>query len=594
MFCRRPATRAKASTAASRCWPLLVALLSGAAPSFADDSLVRDIRQEFGSSLPVVEALVPGYRRPAAPPASLAVGNFVPADDSLLMHSFAIGDVLRWRIQFVPTVKLTMPSAFSTATDSAVDREPYDPVLATPEHFAGLNKTLGIANGLTGSLSRDGEHIVIDARLIATAGGETRSSRTWRATEQTLPAALIAISTWVYDELGVTLSADERAYLEDETSLRPEALAAFVRNMEAVTVGDLPARKAAIAGLRKAHPHLAILVAYELYARDYPTTPQEVTEHLAQSKAARTAFPKHGGVALESYRTIAAATLDEHQTAKHIRGLRDLASDSRDDPMILLNLAIAHGDQGDYFKAVAIGLEVVERWPDYYRAWWILGNLVNERSWQVRGEGYLREISAADRKRFRRLAALGDRLTDVAIRMHGRNADLWQSKVNGIGTREGYSARLMAAFEEGVRVAPEHRPIYDNALNYAQDKWGGNASARRRIITLAEANNPDAAWPKMMRSKYAGDFSGLRGLSDDFMDDPDVRRILENPTTWQILFVLIVALMVLYSYVSAWRARRAAAADAYVYRDDGDHGQRSNRELTPEQKLDQLQRGPYQ
>lgn len=590
MFCRRRTTRARLSGTVSRCRSLLVLSFFGAAPSLANDSLLREVRQEFGNTLPPIEVLVPDYRRPELPQETLAVGSFLPADDSLLMHSFAIGEILRWRIQFVPTVKLTMPSAFATTIDAAVDREPYDPVLATTAHFAGLHRTLGVANGLTGSLARDGEHLVIEARLIDSQSGETQSSRTWRATEPELAEALVGISTWVYDELGVELSADKRAYLEDETSLRPEAIAAFVRNVEALGVGDLTTRKALIAELREAHPRFPILVAYELYARNYPATPQEVSEQLAQSNAARRAFPQYGGVALESYRTVATGTLDEHQAIKHLRGLRDLAAANPDDPMILLNLATAHGDQGDYFNAVAIGLEVAERWPDHYRAWWILGNLVNERSWQVRGQGYSREIPPADRKRFRRLAALSDRLTDVAIGMHGRNADLWQSKINGIGTREGYSARLMAAFEEGARVAPAHRPIYANALNYAQDKWGGNASARRQIITLAEANNPDAAWPKMMRSKHADDFNGLQGISDALMDDLDVRRILENPTTWQILFVLIVGVMVLSSYVSA---RRAAAADAYAYRDDDSGGERSGRELTPEEKLEQLQRGPY-
>jgi tetratricopeptide (TPR) repeat protein len=566
-----------------RCLIIVLSMLVAVAPATADDALIREIRHTFGDRLSPIETLVPGYERPATPAPSLAVGDFLPADESLRTQSFAIGEVLRWRIQFVPTVKLTMPSAFSTATDSGVDREPYDPVLATPEHFTGLHTTFGIETGLTGTLSRAGDEFVIDAALIDIVTGEKRTEKSWRATPDDLPAALIGISGWVYDELGVALGAAERAYLEDETSIPTAAIATYVEHYEDLNLGNLAARRALIAELREAHPDFPLLVAYELNAREYPTTLREVSEQLQISKKARNEFPDHGGVALESYRTLAAETLDKRQAAKHINGLRELAAANPNDPMILINLASAYREQGDHLKGISVNIEIVERWPDIYRAWWVLGNLVNERSAQLRGEGFWRDIPRPAQERFKLLAVMSDRLTDQAIAMHGKNGGLWVSKLNGIGIREGYSARLMDAFDQAAKVAPNREQIYTNALNYSLNQWGGNASARRHIIELAETNNPDAAWPRFMRAQHEADFTGLEGLTGRTRDDVQL---------WQILLVLIAGGTALSIYTSMRRARRVTATDTDEngYRKYRDEGRAVRREETPEEMLKRVKR----
>jgi tetratricopeptide (TPR) repeat protein len=569
---------------------ITLSLLVAVAPATADDALTREVRHEFGDRLSPIDTLIPGYERPATPAPSLAIGDFLPADDSLWIQSFVIGEVLRWHIQFVPTVKLTMPAAFSTAIDSGVKREEYEPVLATPEHFSGLRTTFGIENGVTGTLSRVGNAFVIDAALIDTVTGSARAERSWRATLDELPAALIGISSWVYDELGVTLSAAEQGYLEEDTSISAAAIAAYIDNYEDLNFGDLAARQALIRELRAEYPAFALFSAYELYARDYPTSLREVSEHIQLSKSAREAFPDHGGVALESYRTLSAETLDEYEAEKFLNGLRELAAANPGDPMILINLAAAYGDQGDYFKAISVIVEVVERWPDNYRAWWVLGNLVNERSWQVRGQGIWRDIPRTAQERFKLLAFLSDRLTDKAISMNGRNGNLWISKLNGIGSRDGYSDRLMDAFEKAAAVAPNHEQIYANALNYSLNRWGGNAAARRHIIELAETNNPDATWPKFMRSRHEADFAGLEGLADALKDELEVWRLLENPTFWKLLFALIAGILALFGYISARRMRHATATNEHGYRDYREHGRVTRREETPEEMLERVHR----
>jgi tetratricopeptide (TPR) repeat protein len=388
----------------------------------------------------------------------------------------------------------------------------------------------------------------------------------------------------------VTLSAAERSYLENDKSISAAAIAAYIDNYEDLNFGDLPARQALIAELRAEYPAFALFVAYELYAREYPTSLREVNEQVQLSKRAREAFPDHGGVALESYRTLSAETLDEYEAEKFVNGLRELAAANPGDPMILINLAAAHGDQGDYFKAISVIVEVVERWPDNYRAWWVLGNLVNEQSWQVRGQGVWREIPRTAQERFRLLAFMSDRLTDKAIAMNGINGNLWISKLNGIGSRDGYSDRLMDAFEKAVAVAPNNDTIYANALNYSLNRWGGNAAARRHIIELAETNNPDAAWPKFMRSHHEADFAGLDTLAENVVDEFNLRRFLDDPAFWQVLFGVIVGIVGLVIFFSRRRVQRAKARREYGYTDHRDERRPFRREETPDEMLERVRR----
>ncbi len=571
---------------------VLGSLLLAVAPVLADSALIREVRHEFSGRLPAIERAVPGYERPATRAPGLAVGDFLPADDSLQIWSRAIGSTLRRRIQYVPSIKLRMPHPPFTGIDTAVDSDPRAPLLATPAHFKGLHATLGIETVLTGTLGRDGDEFVIDAALVDSVSGEQRAGNSWRATSESLPAAIIAISSWVYDELGVDLAAAERAYLEDPATLRADALEAFVANYEDLSLADMVVRQELSAELREAYPHFAPFVTYEMYARAYPTNLSEVRAQLEGSKQARRDFPGNAGVVASSYAHVPFDVLEEHEKTRHLDALRVLVVENPDDPMTMIDLAATYGKNGDYFSALAVILEATERWPDYYRTWWVLGNLVNERAWQVRGTGLWREIPTVAQDRFRLLSFIADRITDKAISMHGKNGLLWQTKINGIGSREGYSARLMAAFEAGAKVAPHHEPIYSNALNFAQNKWGGNASARRRIITLAEENNPDASWPKFLRSNHEADFVGLEGLADALTDEFKRRRILENPVFWQILFGVIAGIMALSIWISMRRTRRAMAADTdgYGYRRYRDEGRPVSRELTPEEKLRQVRR----
>lgn len=570
---------------ACRLFVLLLALMA-ANDVLADDEFIRQVRHEFAGELYPLEKLLPGYERPATKAPSFAVGDFIADDEPLRDWSFAIGDILRWRIQYVPTVHLTMPSAYYTALDAGVDRESFDPIMATPEHFKGLHRAMGIETVLTGTMARDGEEFLIDAALVGAASGEQRAARSWRATTGQLPAALIEISAWVYDELGVELGATERAYLEDRSTLTPAAVIAYVDNYENLNLTDLVVRQDILVDLREAHPNFTIFGLYALHAKSYPTNLREARANLEMSYQARADFPGHAGIALESYRSMDLTSLEEHEIEKRRNGLRDLVVENPHDPMIMINFANAWGDQGDIHEGISLNLEISERFPDNYRAWWGLGWLVSRHAWQARGKTMWSEVPESARETFQLMSYLSDQIIDKAIAMNDKNGSLWVMKLSGIGSNGGYSSELMATFEAAAAVAPTHEPVYATTLNFSQNKWGGNAAARRRVIELAAENNPDAAWPRFMRQAHEADFMGIEGLADAVRDELEVRRILENPLFWKLLFALIAAIIVLSIYVSMRRATR----NMTMPQDDNRYDRVPRGDLTPDEMLELVKR----
>jgi hypothetical protein len=568
----------------------LLALLIGSAQVCADDQFIRQVRHEFAGELYPLDKLAPGYKRPATKAPSFAVGDFLTDDDALRDWSFAIGDILRWRIQYVPTVHLTMPAAYYTALDAGVDREQFDPVMATPEHFKGLNKAMGIETVLTGTLARDGDEFAIDAALVNSDSAEPRAARSWRATPEQMPAALIEISGWVYDELGVELDTAERAYLEDRSTLTSEAIATYVENYADLNLTDLVVRQDSLVTLREAHPKFTLFGLYALHAKSYPTNLREARANLELSYQARKDFPGHVGIALESYRSMDLNSLEEHEIEKRRNGLRDLVVANPHDPMIMINFANAWGEQGDIHEGISLGLEIAERWPDNYRAWWGLGWLVSAHAWVVRGETMWSEVPQDARKTFKLMSFLSDQIIDKAIAMNDKHGALWVMKLSGIGSNGGYSSELMDTFEAAAAVAPTHEPVYATTLNFSQNKWGGNAAARRRVIELAATNNPDAAWPRFMHSAHETDFQGLDGIADAVKDELEVRRILENPTFWKALFFVIAAMIALSIYVSMRRATRSMRMSSNDDRENWDVGRVRPRESTPDEMLEQVRR----
>lgn len=528
---------------------LALTLVVFSGPVLADASLLEQIQYELQDELYPIEKIVIGYERPSVRVPKLAVGEFRINDDELREWSQAIAEILRWRIQYVPNTRLLMPSAYLTTSDAGADTGIGRPLLTSRENFQGLNQSLGIESVLTGRLLSEGADYVLDVELVDSVSGKKISEKSWNFSVSELPGVLIEISAWVYTELGMELSQTERAFLGDPGSLRSEAIVAFVDNYKDLQSEDRLQVQDLVADLRKQFPEFAVFALYALRSKSYAMNLDEVYKNLEFADQLRKEFPTHAGVTLEAYRTMDIGAMPKHEVASRLVGLRDLAAKNPNDPMIMINVAVALGDNGSSLEALTVLLEAASRWPDHYRVWWSLGWSLNAHAWQLRGDRMWREVPEQVKGRFKLLAYLSDQAVDKALSLHARNADLWIMKLSSLGSNGGYSEELMEVFDLAVDVAPSNETIYGNALNFAENKWGGNADARRKIIRLAEENNPQAAWPKIMRSQHAADFEDIAEIKDSLADEFSIERIMEHPDFWKYAFGILAAFFA-YSYFS--------------------------------------------
>ena len=91
-----------------------IALLFFSAGSHAQVPLIEQIQSELEESLYSIKTVLPDYERPTDAPPRFAVAEFRTSNDELYTWSQAIAEIIRYRIQYVPGVRLVMPNPFRT------------------------------------------------------------------------------------------------------------------------------------------------------------------------------------------------------------------------------------------------------------------------------------------------------------------------------------------------------------------------------------------------------------------------------------------------------------------------------------------------
>ncbi len=553
----------------NRLLPLLALLLlpTVGAAAQTDIRIVQQVQGELRSELQPLDRIMPGYKPAEAELPRFAVGDFRIRDESLRPWSRAIAEILRWKIQYVPDVRLVMPSFYLTAIDAGNDPDFDAPLVTERRNFEFLHQTLGIQTVLTGELSRTDNGFVFDVELLDAVDGTTRAERRWVAPTEDLSAPLISISAWVYEELGLDLSPEERAYLEDPEFFRSDAIAAFAEHYEQIYTLERVPKHDLLTELRARFPKFPLFACYALHSLPVAMDVEAGAENYRTAAAIRSQFPLHTGISLESYRAINMASLPEHEIVTYINGLRELAIANSSDPIIMLNFSAALGNDGNTLDALGVMSEAVRRWPDHYRMWWNYAWLLNTHAWQVRGHKYWSEVPEFAQKRFKLMSHLAHQAVDRTLSLHPENSGIWILKLNIMGGISGYSDELMQAFEDAVAIAPHEETIYGNALNYSLDQWGGNATARRRIIRLAEENNPDAVWPEIMRAKHAGDFEELDLIGESIVEKLGIGKLLDDPDFWKLVLT-IIGLIIAYSIFGSRKNREKEEDPFAPYRSD--------------------------
>ena len=545
-------------------------LLISANVSHASVALTEQIKLELIDELYPISNVVPGYRRPENEAPKFAIAEFRAGSDELKNWSQAISEILRYRIQYVPGVRLVMPAAYNMAVDSGVNTRANRPLLVNQSHFLNLKKALDIQHVLTGEVSRRGSDIVLLVEMVNAGTGETSSQKKWEFPQQQLADTIIDISTWIYATLSVDLSKDELAYLNDRETLSNAAIEAFVENYSEFPKLNPVLRREKINQLLKQHPEFTLLSVYALHNRAYANNLDEAYKNIELYKHIKSLNPGNVGVELEIYHALDVGVMPKHEIAARLNGMKRLVLENPQSAPMMLGLADVLVKNGDTVSAISVMLEAVARWPQNYRAWWSLGWALNQHAWQVRGGSFWRDVPERAKKKFKTLTPLANQIIDIALSLNKLNPSLWNMKLKALGSVDGFSEELLSVFNEAARLAPKRKSIYSSALNYSGENWGGNREARRHIIEMAEKNNPGQGWPEIMRSQNAEDFgrpkrsrnvSSVEQYFWDLLDKPYGSKVI----VFVIIFLLWIVFLLGRWSVSAKGNYRNDTEDYYGY-----------------------------
>ena len=514
-------------------------LISGA--SLASAPVQEQVRNALEDDLYPFTTIVPGYQRPTTNPAKIAVAEFRVSNDELVNWSQAISEIIRYRIQYIPDSRLYMPAPFQLYSDANIKTGPDQPLLTSQSAFQNLNISLGIETVLTGSVVLNGKQFTLTTELINLESDNITLQKEWTFTSQQLPDALIKISQWVYDTLGVELTKQQQAYLSNTNTLNVQAIQDFISLHAELKELKGPLRRDKINPLQQQHPDFLMFAIYALHNRVYARNLDDAYKNMAFYEELRSLFDDNAGLELESYRAMEIETLPKHKVTERLNGLKTLIKNNPHDPIFMVVYADGLINNGNSIEGLATLLEAIDRWPNHYRAWWSLGWGLNKHAWQIRGHSMWRDVPELAKKQFSALSLLANLAIDEALTLNPNSAKLWNLKITTIGATDGYSEELMQAFEKAAELTPGVKQIYSNALNFAADKWGGPAEARRHIIELAIQNNPDESWPQKFKQRHISDFE----LPELKPDATEIERLLvkliNHPDAWKLLLIILGA-----------------------------------------------------
>ena len=503
----------------------------------------EQIRQELKDDLYPLQNVLPGYQRPRVAAPKFVVAEFRVSSDDLRVWSQAVAELLTYRVQYVPGVRLYMPAPYYNHVDAGAEADEDRALLTDVEAFKNLHRSLGIETVLTGVVKSRGETFALLAELVDAASGKVSSKRVWGFSKADLPRVIIEITEWVYQSLNIELTEQELAHIRDSRTLDSDAIQAFIDNYTDLTELDRPLREEKIRQLREDHPDLTLLAIYGLQARHFARDLDEAYTNLDYYKGVRSRFEGNAGVELESYRVMEIESLPKHEVSRRLVNLQQLVIGNPQDPTMMIVYADALINNGETFEGVTVLLEAIDRWPEQYRVWWSLGWALNQHAWQVRGDSYWRDVPETAKQQFTMLSDFADRAIDTALSMNPYSAMLWNMKISSLGSKDGFTDEIIATFDKAVKLAPRDRRIYESALNFSTGKWGGNAMARKHIIEVAEKNNAGAFWVENMKKRHVVDLDNWEKRLGTSEIEIFIKEILDHPYGKYI--GAIVALMIL-------------------------------------------------
>jgi hypothetical protein len=158
-------------------------------------------------------------------------------------------------------------------------------------------------------------------------------------------------------------------------------------------------------------------------------------------------------------------------------------------------------------RAIALGIDLVERQPENFRAWFHLSMSLAKYASLVRGTRYWRELGEDQRRRYTAIQKQASTALRKAQALHPQHPWIHEEMM-ALASVSGGS--FMDSFRRTVALDPERISAYQTAYNYARPQWGGTREMLQEIYETSTRNNPNADWTENLRKIWAKELSFWR------------------------------------------------------------------------------------
>jgi len=158
-------------------------------------------------------------------------------------------------------------------------------------------------------------------------------------------------------------------------------------------------------------------------------------------------------------------------------------------------------NEATHTMSLALSLGIYQRWPQSYRTQWQVAYALQRYGWMLRGSNFWQDVPKIGKRGFPVFMDWSEQFYQSTLDINPDADDAWtglmvSTKLNG--------GDWLAIFDRAVEANPHSWGLYDSAMSYAIDRWGGEAETRARIEAVAQEKNPDAAWTKTFRKRWEG------------------------------------------------------------------------------------------
>jgi len=116
----------------------------------------------------------------------------------------------------------------------------------------------------------------------------------------------------------------------------------------------------------------------------------------------------------------------------------------------------------------------------------------------LRGVAMWDKVPREGRVALEPLCALADEFLAEALIAQPQAIALWNNRIVAQVHTHG---NWMETFESAVALHPQAQSLYETAMEYSQQRWGGTEARRKLVEELAKKNNPGQPWTLMLRER---------------------------------------------------------------------------------------------